>query len=259
MKAYEMTFIIRPDLDEDDTRGVMDQVASRVQTAGGEILAVVPWNPPRRRMAYPIQDFGDGFYVTTVFRIEPPGLPPIETALKLNERVLRYLLIQATETNIQQAQQRVQQQQAAAAAPRPQPAAESGDAEPAEIQAAGEPAPEAGAETEAVLAQITEESAPEPEAAPVPAAEAVPEPVAEVVPEPVADVAEPAAEPEAAAPNASTTESEDTEERPEEPAGTVVETVPAPVEAVTNPAEANPAPAEEPAGVASQAPATEEE
>jgi small subunit ribosomal protein S6 len=123
LNPYEMTFIIRPDRDEDGTRAVAESVTGRISAAGGEIIAAIPWNPPRRRMAYPIKDFGDGFYVTTVFRIEPAALGPIETALKLNENILRYLIVQATDLNIKQALQRVQQQQAAAAAPPPQPAA----------------------------------------------------------------------------------------------------------------------------------------
>lgn len=117
MNPYEMTFIIRPDRDEDGTRAVAEAVTGRIAAAGGEIIAAIPWNPPRRRMAYPIKDFGDGFYVTTVFRVDPSALGPIENTLKLNENILRFLIVQATDLNIKQAQQRLQQQQAAAQAP----------------------------------------------------------------------------------------------------------------------------------------------
>jgi small subunit ribosomal protein S6 len=114
-----MTFIIRPDRDEEQTRAVIETVIGRITSAEGELIAAIPWNPPRRRMAYPIRDFGDGFYVTTVFRVEPAALRTIENALKLNDNILRFLVVQATDQNIKQAQQRLQQQQAAAA---PQPA-----------------------------------------------------------------------------------------------------------------------------------------
>jgi small subunit ribosomal protein S6 len=117
-----MTFIVRPDLDEDQARGVVDTVTGRVESAGGEILATVPWNPPRRRMAYPIRDFGDGFYITTVFKFDPQALKTVESQLRLNENVLRFLIIQATEQNVKQAQQRVQQA-AARSQPTPEPAA----------------------------------------------------------------------------------------------------------------------------------------
>jgi small subunit ribosomal protein S6 len=117
LNPYEITFIVRPDLDEDGTRAAVESVTSRIQRSGGEIIATLPWNPPRRRMAYPINEFGDGFYVTCVFRLDGGEIKPLENALKLNDRILRYLLVQATEQNIQQARQRLAQQMA----PRPQP------------------------------------------------------------------------------------------------------------------------------------------
>lgn len=157
MNAYEITYIVRPDLDEDQTRAVVDGVTGRLETAGAEIIAVIPWNPPRRRMAYPINDFGDGFYVTCVFRFEPQAINAFENALKLNDRVLRYLLIQATEQNIKQAQQRLAQQQAASAPRPPQPAEETAPAAEA-TGAAPEPDGEAAAaETEVVPVDSTEE------------------------------------------------------------------------------------------------------
>jgi len=117
LNAYEMTFIVRSDRDEDQIRGVVNTITGRIESDGGEILATIPWNPPRRRMAYPIRDFRDGFYVTTVFNLDGQALRPMESALKLNDNILRYLLVQATDTMVKQAQQRVHQA-AAAAAPR---------------------------------------------------------------------------------------------------------------------------------------------
>lgn len=171
MNAYEMTYIVRPDLDDEQTRAVIDGVASRVQASGGEVIATVPWNPPRRRMAYTIKDFGDGFYVTTVFRVETPALPPLENALRLNDRILRYLLVQATETNIKQAQQRMQQASAPAPppAPEPQPASAAttepvGAAAPPAAPSGPAPVPETVAE-QVPVAPLSAPEAPQPEAA----------------------------------------------------------------------------------------------
>jgi small subunit ribosomal protein S6 len=183
LNPYEMTFIIRPDRDEDGTRAVAESVTGRISAAGGEIIAAIPWNPPRRRMAYPIKDFGDGFYVTTVFRIESSALGPIETALKLNDNILRFLIVQATDLNIKQALQRVQQQQAAAAAPPPQSAAAPS---PAGV------APETTSDTNLVIPPVVEtepiigtEEVDAASAAPQPA-ESTAEPVdAATAPEPV--------------------------------------------------------------------------
>ena len=161
MNTYEMTFIVRPDLDEDGSRGVVDTVTGRIQSSGGEILATVPWNPPRRRMAYPIRDFGDGFYVTTVFRFDPQALRTIENQFRLNENILRFLIIQATEQNVKQAQQRMHQ---AAARPQPAPVA-AGAPQPGAPEPAA-PAPDQPAETPAPA----EDAGSSPAPAPVPVA-----------------------------------------------------------------------------------------
>jgi len=117
LKAYEITFIVRPDLDDDQTRAATQQVTGRVESAGGEIIAAFAWSPPRRRMAYPIRDFGDGYYFTATFRIDPQSLRELDNALKLNENVVRFLIVQASDQAIRQSQQRAQQQAAAVASP----------------------------------------------------------------------------------------------------------------------------------------------
>lgn len=157
MNPYEMTFILRPDLDDDATRAALDAVLGRLRTAGAEIIATFPWNPARRRMAYPIAEFGDGYYVTTTFRIQTDAIREFENALKLNTNVLRFLLVQATEANIAHSQRMQQAAAAAAAAPAPQPqAAAPGSPEPAPAATAGEPPPEvAPAETAAEAAPET--------------------------------------------------------------------------------------------------------
>jgi small subunit ribosomal protein S6 len=153
LNTYEITFIIRPDLDDDGTRTVIDWVNNRIQSAGGEIIAALPWNPPRRRMAYPIREFGDGFYVTTTFQFPGQALREFENALKLYDRILRYLLVVTTEQQVRLAQHRLAQQAAqhaeAPSAPTapPAPAATapegSATAPPAETSPIPEPAPEA--------------------------------------------------------------------------------------------------------------------
>jgi small subunit ribosomal protein S6 len=174
LNAYEMTYIVRPDLDDEQTRAVIDGVASRVQTSGGEVIATVPWNPPRRRMAYPIKDFGDGFYVTTVFRIDAPALRPLENTLRLNDRILRFLLVQATETNIRQAQQRMQQASQPQPEPQPVRAPEpAAVAAPAATPATAASAPEQAVPTSETVAEqvpivvAVEEAEPQPESAAV--------------------------------------------------------------------------------------------
>jgi small subunit ribosomal protein S6 len=142
LESYEITYIVRPDLDEEQIRAVVDGINGRLRSEG-ELVATFPWNPARRRLAYPIRDFGDGFYVTTSFRYPTSGLKELERALRLNDNVLRFLLVEATDLMVQQAVQRAQQAAARAAAPPEQQGAPS--QAPAEAAApvapASEPAP----------------------------------------------------------------------------------------------------------------------
>jgi small subunit ribosomal protein S6 len=160
LESYEITYIVRPDLDEEQIRAVVDGVNGRIAGNGGELIATVPWNPARRRLAYPIRDFADGFYVTTTFRFPPEGIKELERALRLNENLLRFLVVQATDLAIQQSRQRAQQAAARAAAaveqqnappPAPQatvPSAPQPEAQPpaAEVETQPEPVPAATVE-----------------------------------------------------------------------------------------------------------------
>lgn len=152
MNPYEITFIIRPDLEDEQTGGAIDQVNGRLEASGAEIIATYPWSPARRRMAFPIRDFGDGVYVTTTFQIDPQAIRELENGLKLNTSVLRFLVVQATELNIKQSQQRMQQATApppapAPAAPPPAPAAEMPPVAPVPGQAESAPSMEPPPET----------------------------------------------------------------------------------------------------------------
>jgi small subunit ribosomal protein S6 len=152
-----MTFIVRPDLDEEQTRAAVDSVTGRITAQGGELIATYTWNPPRRRLAYPIKDFGDGFYVTTVFRFPADSLKEFERGLRLNTGVLRFLIVQATDLNISQGQQRAQQAAARAAAPPAQPGAPAAVAE-----RGGTAAEQAAPAIETVAPTAEPESQPEP-------------------------------------------------------------------------------------------------
>lgn len=120
MNAYEITFIVRPDLGDDAIDAMVGTVQNRVTSSGGEILATAPFSPARRRMSYPIRDFGDGVYITIWFNLDPEAIRPMERALRLNESILRFLVVQASELSVKNGQQREAQRAAALANP-PQP------------------------------------------------------------------------------------------------------------------------------------------
>jgi len=92
MRDYEIVYIFDSAVD----RSVIDQKLQRFDQlatadAGGEVLAVEHWG--KRQLAYPIKKHDNGYYVVVQFRTTPESLPEFERAIKLDEDVLRYLVV----------------------------------------------------------------------------------------------------------------------------------------------------------------------
>jgi small subunit ribosomal protein S6 len=86
--------LINPEITDDALTAAVDTVAGFITTFGGEITLIkrdTPWG--RRRLAYPIQRFRDATYVLFQFMASPSSISPIERDLKLDEQVIRYLLV----------------------------------------------------------------------------------------------------------------------------------------------------------------------
>jgi small subunit ribosomal protein S6 len=95
MRAYELTFIIRPELDDEGVSAVTEKVSGTLSGLGAQVGEVKRWG--RRRLAYPIRKQVEGHYVLMNVDLETPALPELERSLRLNEDVLRYLLVRTEE------------------------------------------------------------------------------------------------------------------------------------------------------------------
>ncbi len=91
MRNYEGVFIINPDLTADAAKNVVTQVQDAVQKYGGRIDGVQDWG--KRKLAYKIKKKQDGIYCILNFQIESTASKKLEQTLRLNDGLLRYLLI----------------------------------------------------------------------------------------------------------------------------------------------------------------------
>ncbi len=92
-RYYELTFIIKPDVDDAGATALMQRVSEFITAEGGKILKSTSWG--MRRLMYPIRKFRDGRYVFNVLELEPHSIARIESRLKLTEDIIRFLLIRA--------------------------------------------------------------------------------------------------------------------------------------------------------------------
>ncbi len=60
-RDYELGFILNPEVNEEQTRSILERIEQIVTNHGGQVMRVNQWG--RRRLAYPIQHNRDGFYV----------------------------------------------------------------------------------------------------------------------------------------------------------------------------------------------------
>ena len=96
-RPYELMTIFSPEVADDSVTEQLEVITGYIRTAGGAVYQVLqdaPWG--RRRFAYPIRHSGrdvrDGFYSVIHFDLVPSQVSEVERDLKLDERVLRFLL-----------------------------------------------------------------------------------------------------------------------------------------------------------------------
>ena len=91
MRNYEGVFILNPDLVGDATKGAIAQVQELVSKNGGRVDGLQEWG--KRRLAYKIGKKHEGHYLVLNFQMDSKQTKKLEQALRLNDQVLRFLLV----------------------------------------------------------------------------------------------------------------------------------------------------------------------
>ena len=91
MQNYEGVFIFNPDLSQEVSKGIVGQLQELVAKNGGRVDGIQEWG--RRRLAYRIKKKQDGCYVVFNFQIDPGQTKKFEQALRLNDNLLKFLLV----------------------------------------------------------------------------------------------------------------------------------------------------------------------
>ncbi len=153
---YETIFIVNPDVSQENTESITDNFVERVEKAGGRIVKREYWGS--RPLAYSITKRKRGHYVMLVTDGEPQAVETLEQAIRLEERIMRFLTTRLTELSdepsplIRRRSTPAAQEEKADEAPAAEeakaeateaPAVEEAEAEPAETVAKATKAPAA--------------------------------------------------------------------------------------------------------------------
>jgi small subunit ribosomal protein S6 len=91
VRQYEIVYIFDSVLTEDQVNEKLERYHKHITDAGGEVTAVDHWG--KRQLAYPIRKKTAGYYVVVQFTGPTDGLPEMERTLKLDEELVRYLIV----------------------------------------------------------------------------------------------------------------------------------------------------------------------
>lgn len=92
MRDYEIVYIFRSNFTPEEIEAKLDRYhAILTRDDGGEVTAVEQWG--KRQLAYPIRGQANGYYVVTQFSADPAIIADLERAIKLDEELLRYLIV----------------------------------------------------------------------------------------------------------------------------------------------------------------------
>lgn len=88
---YEFMYVLDGVLSEEQIEDLVGRVTKYLTENGAEIVETDEWG--MRQLAYPIQNRNNGYYVSMHFNA-PADLPAkLDRTLRIEERVLRYLLL----------------------------------------------------------------------------------------------------------------------------------------------------------------------
>ena len=91
MQDYETVFILDPALDEGEVKEEIGKVQNLISQLSGEIITVEPAG--KKKLAYEIKGNTEGYYTLITFKSEPSSIAEIERGYKLNEKVLRHVVV----------------------------------------------------------------------------------------------------------------------------------------------------------------------
>src|ERR1700753_3785190 len=90
MRTYEVLFILSPQVAEEESTTLVTDFKSVAEKLGAHLKNEETWG--RRRLAYPINKFNEGYYHLFVFEYDG-SLSELDRRMKNSDRVLRHMIV----------------------------------------------------------------------------------------------------------------------------------------------------------------------
>jgi small subunit ribosomal protein S6 len=94
-RVYEVMFIVRPDVAEEDVDKLIAGFSATVTGGGGVVKNVEKMG--RRKLAYMVRKFNDGNYVLLTIEAGGPVVLELERRLRVTEPVIKFITVRIDE------------------------------------------------------------------------------------------------------------------------------------------------------------------
>ncbi|HVM92500.1 MAG TPA: 30S ribosomal protein S6 [Terriglobales bacterium] len=93
-RSYEVMFIVRPDMVDEDLNKLISTLESSVTSAGGTAKSEI-WG--KRRLAYKVAKFNDGIFVLLMIEGAGSIVHEVERRLRVTEQVIKFITVRTDE------------------------------------------------------------------------------------------------------------------------------------------------------------------
>ena len=94
LNSYETLFVVDCSIGEDAVKATVEKFTAMI-AENGTIESIDEWG--KRKLAYPINDQNDGYYVLVNFKSEGEFPAELERVFGINENILRSIVIRKVE------------------------------------------------------------------------------------------------------------------------------------------------------------------
>lgn len=95
MRTYELLSIIKPNIDSEEFDKIVAKIEETITSLEGKVTSTDKMG--RKKLSYDIKDYRDGYFVVHNFEMQPEQVAKFNRQLRLNENVLRIMLLETSE------------------------------------------------------------------------------------------------------------------------------------------------------------------
>ena len=110
MRRYETIFIASPTLTDEQSDELVKQFEGIIAEQGGELLKTDKWG--RKRLAYEVQKFSEGYYTLFEMNAGPNLIAELERRFRNNDAVIKYMSVRMDQADkaTEHAKQRIERE-----------------------------------------------------------------------------------------------------------------------------------------------------